>query len=864
MCWAFRCEKVCEGCVVVMVRQIYELDGATIVLTYWMDQVTPQVVVTVHSEGKTDATMVWQFDDFDATHAFWRPHSTDDWRGAKADYHRQVYQIRKTDPSDDVFLQPFYNWQRNGAMFWSCWRDRRNVLVIGAVRPSKTRVTDGFRPLCIRNGQTLCVPVQEGQKEFVIGTVGKEKNSDPISDVEAFYRQAHGLDLNAYLKMDLNWDGIEKISFPRLFIGVEDRKRVQQNAREWAWFWKQFQDHVDDRLFFSNAQPDLKIREGERTIGYDPAGAYLASGDSRYAEAAFEVLDRQLHGWVCDLGALGPTVDALIGFAFAGPFRAAVMAFDLIADFLTDVDRTACLRKFAFLTEVFFSTDAWPDLTSGLSRGNMNFHASVVCARGLAAVLLDGHPKQRKWLEKTRDEATAFLRMYHFDSGVAREALTYQFNVLAQFTLLSVALRRAGLNDLFQTEPMLKRSFDMLAHMQTPGDLRTGMAMLPTVGHVTSYGWGQSLQACFAWAAKTTVETDADFSARMMAAWHRAGSPVISLHDFFHGQIWWLPLCLVDRALPVRADVRKSNLFDGFGAVFRSQETQGYLLVKMGRARGHYDPDEGSMVWYAWGVPILADFGCQYNPNIECAWLHNRLSFDRWNETGEHAFEVLGQHWGRVDGVCGKMVVNRLHRWADRPVRETPFDFRALPGPRDIDPVNWQREVFYVKDCEAVLIRDVVTGDVVTDWHLQVFADSVCVDGKTVHCRGQFGVDLDVYMASPDGVNFEVGSFEHLGFDEPRLPMWWWRGANWTAPEGVTYGPVGERALTLSLPGAVRGVYLALLIARPSDRQAACVEILPDGFSWQMNGMRWSAYCDKRRWVFDFSGETSWQETVEL
>jgi hypothetical protein len=682
--------------------------------------------------------------------------------------------------------------------------------------------------------------------------------------VEGFYRQAHGLDLNAYLKMDLDWDGVEKIAFPHLFIDSGEYKAVRQVAKEWDWFWKQFQDHVDDRLFFSNAQPDLKIRQDKHTLGYDPAGAYLVSGDKRYAEAAFGVLDRQLDDWVCELGALGPTVDVLIGFAFSGPFRAAVMAFDLIADALTDVDRMACLRKFAFLTEVFFSQDAWPDVTSGLSRGNMNFHASVVCARGLAAALLNGHPKQKKWLEQSREEAAAFLRMYHFDSGVAREALTYQFNVLAQFTLLSVAFRRAGLNDLFQTEPMLKRSFDVLAHMQTPIDVRTGMAMLPTVGHVTSYGWGQSLQACFAWAAKATVETDADFGARMMAAWHRAGSPVISLHDFYHGQIWWLPLCLVDRALPAREDVQTSGLYDGLGAVFRSQETQGYLLVKMGRSRGHYDPDEGSLVWYAWGVPILADFGCQYNPNIACAWLHNRVSFDRWNETGEHAFEVLGQNLGRVDGVRGKMVVKRLHRWADRPVRETQFDFRALPGPRDIDPMSWQREVLYVKNCEVVLIRDVVTGDQATDWHLQVFADAVCVDGQVAHCRGQFGVDLDVYVALPDGAGFEIGSFEHLGFDEPRLPLWWWRGANWTAPEGVTYGPVGERALTLSLPGAVRSTYLALLIARPSDRQAACVEILPDGFSWQMNGMCWTACYAENGWFFECSGENVWQETVVL
>ena len=858
-CRSFHCDMLAAGPVVAMARQVYVFDTGIVTWTYRLDATAPVVRIDLSCTGQAACGAVWDFGDFAPTHAFWRPHSTEDWRGPKAAYHRQVYAIRQIHPPDEVCLQPFYNWNRNGAMFWSCWADEgHQALMVGAVRPSQTRVSGAFQPLCVRNGQGLCIPVQEGQTSFVLGML--DRGGDAAHRVEAWYRQGHGLDLDAYARMDVDWE--DDAVFPRLFIAPGDLPHIRKRARDWDWFCEAFRGHVEDRLFFSNAQPDLKMRPEHAPLGQDPAGAYLASGEPKYAERAFASLERQLDTWVRDMAALGPTVDALIGFAFAGPFRAAGMVCDLIADALQADVRRVLLRKIAFLTEVFFSKDAWPDLDTGMSRGNLNFHASVVCARGLAAALLNGHPKQRVWLEQARREAAAFLRAYHFDSGCAREALTYQFNVVAQFTLLSMALRRAGLADLFETEPVLKQSFDFLSSVQTPRDPRVGFCMLPTVGHVTSYGWGQSLQACFAWAAKATAHTDACFSARMMAAWRRAGSPAISLHDFYHGQIWWPPLCLIDPSLPAHESAHGSRIHPGLGAVFRGPK-DGYVLVKMGPSRGHYDPDEGSILWYAHGKPLLADFGCQYNPNIACAHLHNRIGFEGWHETGDHAFDILAHHTGRyADAIAGAMRVTRLHRWADRPIRDAAFDFRALPGPRDIAPVVWRREVVYVRGCEALIIHDCLEGDLATDWHLQVFAEEVQITDSRVACRGQFGVDLDVYMALPEA--WSISGFEHLGFDEPRLPSWWWRGANWATPAGAIYGPVGERALTLSIPPGIRSEYLALLIARPVEQQAPDVAQSPDGFTWQHGEGRWTARLREKTWLISFDGASSWQEDIGM
>jgi len=856
-CHGFQCEIIYDGPVVASVKQTYTLTNGDISFVYHIDAVSPYVRIDVTGTHE-NVQAIWKFDDFAPTHAFWRPHSTDTWRGEKTadNHHRQTYAIQKTTPPDDIFLQPFYNWHRNGAMFWSCGSHQTNpsdILLVGAIRPSNTHIEDRFQPHRIRNGNQLNITIPNGSTSLAIGMLWGNKiatmPADLTTNIENLYRQMHSLDLNAYLHMNLAWLDQETLRFPHLFIDPTDKAHIQEKAKNWQWFHNAFENHVDDELFFSNAQPTLKTHSKHAPLGRDLAGAYLVSGDKKSAQQAFHHLHHQLQEWVTELGTLGPTVDTLIGFAFAGPFRSAIITFDLIADALTPQDRLSCLQHITFLTEVFFSKDAWPDTDSGLSRGNLNFHANVISARGLAATLLQGHPKQNAWLTQTNQEASAFLRQYHFESGCARESLTYQFNVVAQFTLLSIALHRAGCDDLFETDPILKQSFNFLASVQTPHDPRVEFCMLPTVGHVTSYGWGQSLQACFAWAAKATAQTDQVFSARMMATWKRAGSPVFSWHDFYHGQIWWPPLCLIDPALPHKAEIQKSALHHGLGAIFHSPKTKGYVLVKMGPSRGHYDPDEGSILWYAWGKPILADFGCQYNPNIECAWLHNRISFDHWNETNDHAFQIESYTSGpQADTLRGTMTITRLHRWADRPIRTTDFDFRSLPPPHAIAPITWQRHILYVRDCETLLIHDHINGQQKTDWNLQVFADAVDIKGNRATCRGQFGIDLDVYMTQPQNTQWSVSSFEHLGFDEPRVPAWWWRGANWMTPQGATYGPVGERALTLHTPASTQSSYLALLIARPKEHPISKTDSLPNGFTWQTNRGKWRAELIDNQW----------------
>jgi len=904
LCTAWQSEVIDAGPVVWQVRQTYELDnGAVLTIDHRLDSATPALQVTVHSSAPVQASVVWeacQPGQFEPEAAFWRVHSTSAWRGPKAAHNRQTYRLRWPESPDVITLSAFHeSAHANNAMFWACWCEqasRRDMLVIAPIRPSRTRCPQPYQFLSIRawraadrNRLAIEIPAQAGQKCFFLAVIDRQDalptSDDAGSPIESLHRQMQCLGLEEYRRMCLEWPGMSKIAFPHVVITPNEVAGAQENFRTWDWMRERFAAHVDDRLFQTHDQPDMRIRPDARCLGSDWAGAYLLTGQSEFAARAKTTIVERLDYWARWLAALGPTEDFLIGITLARLLRSTCIAFDLVAasPVFSPAERADCLRKLAFITEVISTEDAWPAPESGLGHRNPpNFTADFLTAKGIAAALLNGHPKQSIWLDRAATEAIRYLRDQHFDSGCARESATYQFVSLAYLLLLSNALQHAGRDDLFQLEPAMKRSFDYLAAIQTPPDPRAGFCMTPTIGHVTSYGWCQSLQTWFAWAAKATAASDPAFSRRMMAAWQRAGSMPISLHDFYYDQIWWPPLCLIDRSLPAEPDAGHpaSRLHHGLGAVLRASHpdgAQGFLLVKMGPSRGHFDPDEGSLHWYAYGQPVLADFGCQYNPSIELARLHNRISFDGWNESFGHAFQIgaatLGRH---IDYIAGEMVVNGLYTWGDWPIRETEFDFRLAMRQRSIPPLVWRRSVLYVRPCEAVVVRDILIGSEPSDWNLQVLAEEARIDAGSAHFTGQFGVDLRVCFARPALPDLAVSAFEHQGFNEPRLPFYWWKAARWTAPDGACFGPMGERALTLRarLPASATAgsdstqEYLALLLARRVSQPQYTVSVLPEGrgFTWTDGQTHWQAallntdYANEQWRVSELRDETHWEE----
>ena len=108
------------------------------------------------------------------------------------------------------------------------------------------------------------------------------------------------------------------------------------------------------------------------------------------------------------------------------------------------------------------------------------------------------------------------------------------------------------------------------------------------------------------------------------------------------------------------------------------------VLFKMGESTGHYDDDEGSLIWYAFGKPLLTDFGCQYNPNFHAhPWLHNRISVDHAATGHPRAGQLRAHSFGEgFDFACGVVRIRSLYRETEWPVRHRDFDSAMVESSR--------------------------------------------------------------------------------------------------------------------------------------------------------------------------------------
>ncbi len=300
LCSEFKCEVIEHGQVLIILRQTYVLSsGGEVVLEYRIDAATPAVQVRqISTSPEFGDSFVWEFyDNYDPAHAFWRPHSTETWKGSKSKWNRQIYKLLWKDSPDSISLTAFYNWGLNGAMFWSCWSEnsnRNDMLVMGAIRPSMTKLTRGYKPFIVsawnENGNkhlSLSCRIQEGQKAFFIGVINRNsalpEGDNPESRIEGFYRQMQCLGLDEYHQMCFEWEGMADTKFPHLMTKPDNLDELRNNFNGWTWLKERFDAHVNDRLFNTHDQHDMRIRDDARTFGSDWSGAYLATGDEEYA-----------------------------------------------------------------------------------------------------------------------------------------------------------------------------------------------------------------------------------------------------------------------------------------------------------------------------------------------------------------------------------------------------------------------------------------------------------------------------------------------------------------------------------------------------------------------------------------------------
>lgn len=802
--------------------------------------------------------------EFVPASALWRVHSPSKRKCREGEppnnFFLRSYALDYREP-DSLELQPFFSWERDVSVFWCGYDSSGTVdcaLMIGATHSSRWRQGESgepgempgwhhrhdgnpkpvpIRPRVETGGGTdteelaIVYPLLSGTRQTILCTFENELaalgTALGIPGEEASYPEKVVVlnskpNLDYYKDLVLDWEGMDRLAGPRLLVREEEIPAIRRKIRDWPWLSRVFAEHKDD------------------DIGFDPSGAFLGCGEEAYAEKAFESISRFLETVLRRALTYGFSFHELVAIALTRPLRNAAIDFDLVSGSQTIYpgEKARLLRLFAFINQCIFDTDYWPPVETGFYRGSLNFHSDYYTCLGVVACLLEGHPERSRWMDYVGSEMTPEFESNMIYDGTWVEAPNYQAYSLSYFTLASAVFTNCGYPGLF-TNPKYKATMRYMAGLQTPPDSRTGVAMLPTVGDTAAHYGSQSFQAVFAWAAKTSRERDPEFSAEMMAAWVRAGSPMISYLDVIMNATWKYALALVDPALPVKETVpRPSARLPGMGAILRNtrdNRESGYLLFKMGEVTAHYDYDEGSIIWYSHGVPLLVDYGAQYFPSVDCSTYHNRVTVDQkagYLDRGHIQSFETHPDYDYVEGTARISWLLEFPRWPD--------DVAArgwLPDPFEIPPTVWKRAIAYLKPADCLVIRDTVRGSLPAQWNLQVLAEGAFWHQNSFRFTCGEGMALSVRVLLPERPDLRIAHWSHKGFDDPRTGFsGQWRKVAWVTERPL--GSMAERSHILRVHSEPDTEFLAVLSADQGTGQGVQASFSGTAIDIQKNGYR--------------------------
>jgi hypothetical protein len=305
--------------------------------------------------------------------------------------------------------------------------------------------------------------------------------------------------------------------------------------------------------------------------------------------------------------------------------------------------------------------------------------------------------------------------------------------------------------------------------LTAPPDPRYGgRRLLPPLGDSRA-GDAEGL-AVLAGAARRLAARSPEFAARLWWAWEQAGRPVFRRHSPFYRLRTFAepPLPELEARPP---DELKSAPLGRFGALLRARFNrpgEGYLLFKCCPYLHGSHLDQGSLVFHAFGAPLLVDTGLPLRR--QATWAHNTIRLDGRPHAGPGG--LVEFHEGvHDDYAVGRIVVDRLS-----PHREyTPSEFAALqkaagdgpfsppPGHRadgsqtlDMlaatekldEPIRIERHLLFRRDRQSLVILDRVHGAIPSDVFFNVHADQARLTttegGARTRFVGPYGVDLDV------------------------------------------------------------------------------------------------------------------------
>lgn len=744
--------------------------------------------------------------NFTPRKAFVRMHTPSEEKGKKSNEFERLYFNINSNTNIIAKIKPFFGWGKDESPLVSLY-DNDNVLSIAGAYASNWENGEENKLIVDRFG-IIKAPINKGKRQWVISLnkIDEDKNKikkidvskigyqdnltgfsniDYIHNVEKLSSIYNGANLNKYSNWIFEYEGLSNIEYPSLLIRKDDIVKMRENLDKFTWFSDVINKYIGFDEFLD-----------------DKAGYYLATNNATIAKELVINIEKWFDTRIAMFKHFGYAFHDLVAIAFTRPFRNAVIDFDLIASEvkIDNSIKTRIMKKIIYLLYCMQDNDYWPDKNkTNFGKGNVNFHSDYFTSFGIAACITKEHPKQSEWIQYAKKEFVKDLKRCINSDYAFVEAPNYQAYTLMYYSFFIQVYKNNNIYDFF-TNKNLKNTYKFLANIQTPKDPRMKISMIPSLGDTDINYHTQQLQVVFAYAAKFTKDTDKAFSREMMSAFKRAGEigivPMVDRNCAFK-----YGLCLVDIFLDYNLKRKWHDLlYEGFGTISRTKDEKGYLVIKSGYIREHYDHDEGTMIFYANEIPILIDYGSQYNPPVDQSFMHNRISIKDMSDVTHKR--------GRVDlFVTNKKVsltsfthnISTIQKWPKWPPRDKDFSYRLLENPITINPVAWNRDVIYIKEWNTLYIRDYINGEEKTQFNLHFLAKSSEITDEYIKVVGKYNLDTYIYLHNKDIETISLTSWSHEGLDELRCQVFDgnWRDYDWIYKDGLYKGDERSEILTI-------------------------------------------------------------------
>lgn len=783
------------------------------------------------NKEEKELCFIFKTKGFEATSAYTRMHSPNQNLGPSNVWRRLESNIDNL--VDPISLQPFYCWDLNCATLIQYINKDASLSLI-PIKANSWENGIKARPIAKvdKKAINLELPLGKLKRAWLLDISSKEPFMEKTIDLKNKYQ---------------NWDEMLKDPIKKVFradilAGIflgpnltqinkweHDFKRKRTVKRRTSSYFIKRKDanslrkRLDKNIWLKDTIRENKDNE----VAYDPAGIYLLIQDEQYASITKDLVITWLKSRLELFFNFGYSLHELVAIRLSRPLRLIALDYDITkkSSCYTKEDKKFIESALALLTSILYSSNYWPSLEAGFSRGNRNFHSDRFSALGICACVLQDSFNFKPVISYVEEEIEKELNYCIKQSSAWIEAPNYQAYSMSYLIILFTLLKNTGYKNWFENKAFLS-TLSFLTNIQTPFDYRYGAHMLPTLGDTASNYWSQSFSNIFAWAALSTKGSE--FSKTMMSAWKKAGSPYISAGGELNSTFKMLALIndqLEDdeSKMVSSSDVSKDRsrlyLYEGFGALIKDKES--YLLLKSGDISMHYDHDENTFIWYQDKTPLLIDIGSQYAPACDASFMHNRIALDmKTDQARGNLIEVERNANHYI--LKTQTRINKVQEWPLWPPRESTWNFRYAKGPYDIDEHIWTRQIIYLLHFKSLLIKDEVKGSLPFTQNFVILTESYTKDEKMqalkYDFKGQDKLNISAFVINAD--TCEVLDWEHKGLEEDMFKKAFsqdYKDFKWMWHKAIE--PMGERVQILRPYFSSNTSAITLLSAYEEDKR---------------------------------------------